>query len=213
MKTTLALIFAVLVASAAHAQILRPEAIHRPAIGGHARQDVRPAAPAHRGPSGGHYIYRHSPYGYRGYTHAAPAYVHYPRHRSYYGYYGYGPSYHIGYYPGYDYGYPYADYGYGSYGSAGLFWGGLAGAIIGHNSGTFHHNAWRGAAWGAATGWLLGSVADANRRAAYNAPVVTPVVQAQPAATAQPQPVTIINNYYNAPATPMSAANGLFGRN
>jgi hypothetical protein len=32
------------------------------------------------------------------------------------------------------------------------------------------------------------------------------------AAPAQQQPVTIINNYYNAPATPMSAANGLFGR-
>ena len=33
------------------------------------------------------------------------------------------------------------------------------------------------------------------------------------AAPATPQNVTIINNYYNAPATPMSAANGLFGRN
>ena len=36
-----------------------------------------------------------------------------------------------------------------------------------------------------------------------------PAVQTQ----AQPQQVTIINNYYNAPATPMSSANSLFGRN
>jgi hypothetical protein len=36
-------------------------------------------------------------------------------------------------------------------------------------------------------------------------------VAAPPAAPAQPQQVTIINNYYNAP-TPMSSANGLFGR-
>jgi hypothetical protein len=57
---------------------------------------------------------------------------------------------------------------------------------------------------------------DWNRRSnAYQpAPPVmmqpAPQVQAQPPA-AQPQPVTIINNYYNS-STPMSAANGMFGR-
>jgi hypothetical protein len=61
-------------------------------------------------------------------------------------------------------------------------------------------------------------VADANRRAVLQqpAPVVVqaaPQVQAQSAAPAQgqqPQQVTIINNYYN--TSPMSGANGLFGR-
>ena len=96
--------------------------------------------------------------------------------------------------------------------------GALAGGIIGNNSGEFRHNGWRGAAWGAGLGWVLGSVADANRRAVVydRAPVsVTPasaLQYAQPVAQPAPQPVTIINNnYYNAPS-PMSGANSLFGR-
>jgi hypothetical protein len=98
--------------------------------------------------------------------------------------------------------------------------GALAGGIIGNNSRAFHHDAWRGAAWGAGVGWLLGSVADANRRVVYqnSAPVVVqsaapaPVpMQAQPAAQPAQQPVTIINNYYNT-STPMTGANQLFGR-
>lgn len=90
--------------------------------------------------------------------------------------------------------------------------GGVTGAIIGHNSGS--HNAWRGAAIGAGTGYVLTRIAEA--------PAPRPVVIAQPApavyATQQPaapapQNVTIINNYYyNAPATPMSGANAMFGR-
>jgi hypothetical protein len=36
-------------------------------------------------------------------------------------------------------------------------------------------------------------------------------VQSQPVAQPPPQQVTIINNYYNS-STPMSAANGMFGR-
>ena len=140
----------------------------------------------------------------------------------YYAPYRYVPSY--GYYDGYGYGYPtYSTSGYygsGSGAANGLLLGALAGGIIGHNSGTLHHNGWRGAAWGAGLGWLLGSVADANRRAVvYDsapAPVVVqqaPAVPAQPAqaATQQPQQVTIINNYYNS-STPMSSANTLFGR-
>ena len=122
-------------------------------------------------------------------------------------------GYHGGYRGGYDYGY---GYGYGGAAADGLWLGALAGGIIGHNSRGFHHNGWRGAAWGAGVGWLLGSIADANAYAYsdYSRGVVVreaPVaVQAQPAA--QPQQVTIVNNYYNAPASPMVAANSLFGR-
>jgi uncharacterized protein YcfJ len=140
-----------------------------------------------------------------------------------YGYYGYGRPY--GYTSYYSPGYSYYDSGYYSGGSAagnGLVLGAIAGGIIGNNSGSLHHNTWRGAAWGAGIGWLLGSVADANRReVVYQQPVyadqVQPVVQqqapAQPATqtAAQPQPVTIINNYYGN-AAPMGQANSLFGR-
>jgi outer membrane lipoprotein SlyB len=96
--------------------------------------------------------------------------------------------------------------------------GGIAGAIIGHNSGDWHHNGWRGAAIGASAGYLLGSIAEQNARnqeaatqvAMQTVPVQT--VQTQLAASAPAaQPVTIINNYYSSPS-PMAAANGLFGR-
>ncbi|MDO8541939.1 MAG: YMGG-like glycine zipper-containing protein [Opitutaceae bacterium] len=191
---------------------------------GHAnatRRDSR-VQPASYAAHGG-YVYRHRPtvqVGYWGGQRGGYYGRDFGRHNYGYSSYRHRPSYSFGYYPGYasDY-YPYygSGYGYGSYGADGLFWGGLAGAIIGHNSGTFRHDAWRGAAWGAGVGWLLGSVADANRRAyPYTYPAAVqqaPAVQFQSAAPAQPQPVTIINNYYNAPATPMSAANGLFGRN
>lgn len=153
---------------------------------------------------GSPYLYRDTP---------TVVYRSYGRGGYYGGYYG------GGYYGSGDY------YGGGYYGgssaSNGLVLGALAGGIIGHNSGSFRHNGWRGAAWGAGIGWLLGSVADANRRAVvWDRPVYVeqaqpvvvqqaPVQQAQPAA--QPQQVTIINNYYGN-AAPMSQANGLFGR-
>ncbi len=44
-------------------------------------------------------------------------------------------------------------------------------------------------------------------------PVYISPAPAAATAPAAPQNITIINNYYNTPATPMSAANGLFGRN
>ncbi len=163
--------------------------------------------------------------------------------------------------------------------------GGIAGAIIGHNSGDLRHNGWKGAAIGAGAGLLLGQiVGDARAERGYGHPdtrgdyiyrtaprvnisygrgygyysgpryggwhrghpvyhggrhgfgvslsyplyrtypeyvpdyvyatpapqVISAPAPAQPQAA--PQQVTIINNYYNAPATPMSAANGLFGR-
>lgn len=153
------------------------------------------------------------------------------RNYGYYGYhrqgwsgygYGYGSVPVYGYSPGYGAGYPYYDsygvYRSGSAASTGLFLGALAGGIIGHNSGDFRHNGWRGAAWGAGAGWLLGSIVDTHRPVAVYeaAPVVVPPVQtvpapASPAPAAPPQPITIINNYYNAPS-PMSSANGMFGR-
>jgi len=139
----------------------------------------------------------------------------FPRY-TYFPGYSYYPSY--GYYSGYGYGYPYYDYGY--YGTPtaatnGLLLGALAGGIIGNNSGSLHHSAWRGSAWGAGIGWLLGSFVDANRRAAgyQQAPVITAPVATAPSAPAQTQPqqVTIINNYYSS-STPMSSVNGMFGR-
>ncbi len=45
----------------------------------------------------------------------------------------------------------------------GVVLGGIAGAIIGHNSGSLNHNAWQGAAIGAGTGLLLGSIIGESR--------------------------------------------------
>jgi outer membrane lipoprotein SlyB len=148
-------------------------------------------------------------------------YSHAPAYRSSYGFgYGYGRpyGYRSGYYGYASPGYYYSDYGYGrpSYASSGLLLGGLTGAIIGNNS--HGHNAWRGAAWGAGAGLLIGAIADANTRDREEQIAVAQDAQAaaavQNAATTQstPQNVTIINNYYGSSATPMSSANGMFGR-
>ena len=45
----------------------------------------------------------------------------------------------------------------------GVLLGGLAGAIIGNNSGSLHHNAWQGAAIGAGAGLLFGSALGDSR--------------------------------------------------
>jgi hypothetical protein len=212
MKTALSLCLGLLLLTPAHAQIFRPGAANR-----HARHSHVSA------PRGSDYIYRHGS-SYRGHDHRVGHWGYsrqFDRHSHGRHGYSYVPS--FGYYSGYDYGYPY--YGsYGYYGSSnaaanGLLLGALAGGIVGHNSGDFRHNGWRGAAWGAGAGWLLGSVIDANRRpVVYGnpAPVLVqqaaPVAQvAAPATQTQPQQVTIINNYYGG-ATPMSAVNGMFGR-
>jgi len=158
--------------------------------------------------SAGHFGHGRN-YGYgHGYYRPVPVYG--------YSYRPYGPGYGYGYGYGDSYGYYGSSLGSGSAAVNGLWLGALAGGVIGHNSGSLHHNGWRGAAWGAGLGWLLGSVADARRTPVYQQPVYVqenaPAVQAsapQPAPAAQP--VTIINNYYNAPA-PMSSANSLFGR-
>ena len=212
MKTALLLSVALVASVSAHAQVFRPQVRHD--RGGHQPAVVVRHAPAHGGYWNGH----------RGHGHRYP--------------YGVGLGYHsayrtpyLGYYPGYDDGYyPYSNYGYSNYGEVnygyrspasaaanGLWLGALAGGIIGNNSGAFRHDGWRGAAWGAGLGWILGSAVDANRRvvaaqaAAAPSYSVAPTVSPSPAAPAQ-APVTIINNYYNTPASPMAGANSLFGR-
>lgn len=180
-------------------------------------------------PRGGGYVYRDAPAIYTGVSYRSDPVVRYRGHGygrfgdpwSYrrHGYAGprWGGAYrgrapYYGWYPGYSDAYPYYDgfgvYRSGSAASAGLVLGAIAGGIIGHGSGEFRHDPWRGAAWGAGAGWLLGSIADARRSAAAyeSVPVVT-----VPAAPAPAQPITIINHYHGA-STPMSSANGLFGR-
>lgn len=228
MKTTCCLLLAVATLTTARAEVFRSGAAHR------SRGDV--TVSAHR--SGDHRSYGHGDYGRHDYGHDryrthghvgigyGRGYGYYSNpwyYRSGWGYYSpyrTWPTY--SYYPGYGLDYPYySSYGYGagsSYAANGLLLGALAGGVLGHNSGDFRHSAWRGAAWGAGVGWLLGAVADANRQPVVysSAPVVTQPAAVMPATTqptapAQPQQVTIINNYYNS-ATPMSGANSLFGR-
>jgi len=97
--------------------------------------------------------------------------------------------------------------------ATGTLLGGIAGAIIGNNSGSLNHNAWKGAAIGAGAGTLLGVIAENNARRREAAAAKT-VTVAPATTTTTPQNVTIINNNYygNTPATPMSQANSLFGR-
>lgn len=158
----------------------------------------------------GGYIYRGGPGIYGGHR-AGPRWG-----VGYYGMVGPGYGYYSdGYYGAGYYGSPYGyGYGYDNYATNGLWLGALAGGIIGNNSGAFHHNAWRGAAWGAGLGWLLGSVAQANRpRVIYQQPATVVPQVAAPASTAPvAAPVTIINNNYYGTPSPMSGANGLFGR-
>ena len=109
-----------------------------------------------------------------------------------------------------------------NYAVTGVAVGGLAGGIIGHNSG---RKTAEGIAIGAGAGLVLGAVAEQDARRRNNhvvsvpayvpvpthvaPPMKTPAVQAPAPA---PQNVTIINNYnFNSPS-PMSGANSLFGR-
>jgi hypothetical protein len=218
MKTALSLCLALVALAPAHAQIFRPAAVNGALLGGLAGAIIGNnsgslhhnawqgaaigagtglllGAALDDGRYDGTYVYRTSPPVYRYPAYRYPA-SRYPYYASGYGYYG-------------------RYYGRPDYRGSGVLLGGITGAIIGNNSRGFHHNAWRGAAWGAGLGYIFGSIAEDNAR--YREAVVErpPVyVQAAPApAASQPQNVTIINNYYNTPATPMSSANGLFGRN
>lgn len=183
--------------------------------------------------------YSHRPHGYRDFRHRSygprydfgPAfsvgYGYHPGHR--YGGYPRAPRSFAGHYPrsyygGYDYGYV----SYGSTGSdrviGGTLLGAGIGAIIGHNNG---RRGWEGAAYGALAGAVLGSVTDRSYRADYpvrshrrvvgaryyeQPEVVVAHPQAAASTNAQPQQVTIINNYYAPTTAPMSSANALFGR-
>jgi len=122
----------------------------------------------------------------------------------------------------------YGGYRGGSAANDGLWLGALAGGIIGHNRGFSHgRDGWRGAAWGAGAGWLLGSLIDSNRYSyggydyayGYDYPRAVVMSQPQPVVVqaasapvpAAPQQITIINNYYGN-AAPMASANAMFGR-
>lgn len=206
MKTPVTVLITLALVAPVQAEILRPGG-SRPgpvdAPRGVPRGEHRPAPPSrwheHPRPAG-------RVVGF-GYGYFAPGYT-----------YGYSPGYAYGYYPGYGVDYPYYGvYAPASVASSGMLLGALAGGIIGNNSGTFGHSGWRGAAWGAGAGLLIGSVVDAERarEAQVRAPASTVVyapaqtAAAAPAGSPPPQ-VTIINNDYG--ASPMSAVNSLFGR-
>ena len=204
MKTTVAALFALLLVAPVQAEIFRPGGGRSAPIDaprGGSRGEHRPAPPSrwHEHP-------RHAGrvIGF-GYGYFGPGYG-----------YAYYPGYAYGYYPGYGSDYPYYGvYGSPSVASSGMLLGALAGGIFGNNSSAFGHSGWRGAAWGAGAGLLIGSVVDAGRAREAQVRTPAPTVVYAPAQTAapagsSPSQVTIINNYYG--ASPMSAANSLFGR-
>ncbi len=187
-------------AAAATAQVYRPEVGHRdrPAPGPAERVIIRGPAPV---------------------VHRLPP----PAPRFHWGYArDYGANRRFAYYPVYgaDYGFRYpapvviypAPVAAPSSPAATGFWlGALAGGILGHNSGDLGHNAWRGAAWGAGAGLLLGSVVEASRTAPVSyreiPPPAPPVTGFQPPAAV---PVRVVR-----PAgeiSPLAEANVLFGR-
>lgn len=216
MKTIAALTFSLLALVPVQAQVFRPETVNGAVLGGiagavignnsgdlHHNAWKGAAIGAVAGGLIGSATAESRDYNRRTQVPVPRGHGYYQRPAYYsYGYSGYArPTY-------YD-----SDYSYRrpSYASSGLFWGGLTGAIIGNNS--RNHNAWRGAAWGAGAGLLIGAIADENARAREERVVVVP--EAQPASAqptqSTPQNVTIINNYYGG-STPMSSANGMFGR-
>jgi len=149
-----------------------------------------------------------------------------------FGYYGPAYSLSYGYYPG-SYGYYYQPYAYRptpvyvydggyyettnnrlDYVGNGLALGAIAGAMIGNNSGSLGHSAWRGAAYGAGAGLLIGAIADNNarrREAATSVPSapISSTPAPVPAAVVQPRVITAPA----APASSMGDANRMFGRN
>ena len=236
MKTIAALTLSLLALASVQTQILRADAVNGAIVGGIAGAIIGNNSGDHNalrgaaiGSVAGALIgsatdnSNHNSHGY----YARPPMQVSVGYSSGYGYghsYGYGHRFH-GYRNAYGYGaygyVPpvayYSSYGYRrpSYASSGLFWGGLTGAIIGNNS--HGHNAWRGAAVGAGAGLLIGAIADQDAREREERAAA--ILDAQTAAAAQntpaqpaPQNVTIINNYNTPAPTPMSSANGMFGR-
>jgi uncharacterized protein YcfJ len=163
-----------------------------------------------------HHDHRHGPAGYYGHRRVSYSY---PRYGdtvwpdSYYRY----PAYSYRY--GDDYGRNYGYYGEGDNALGGAILGAGLGAIIGNHTGS--GNGARGALWGALAGAVIGSASEHRsvdrpyrRVRAYRSydetPAETMTAPAQQT-QAQPQQVTIINNYYG-DASPMRSANSLFGR-
>jgi hypothetical protein len=116
------------------------------------------------------------------------------------------PSYYYSDYADTDY-----DYGYAgpNYAASGALLGGLAGGIIGYNN---HNQTGRGILIGAVSGLILGSIADqaAREREMTAARPVYISAPAEQAPAPVPPPTQVAPA---APATPMSSANSLFGRN
>lgn len=223
MRKYIALSLAAILAASAQAQIFRPEAVNGAALGA-----VAGAIIGNNSGSLHHNAWKGAAIGagaglllgaaigdsHREAVHyrtQVPVPVYYPS----YGYVRhYRPVYGVTYVSRPSYGDSYY-YSRPSYAATGTVLGGIAGAIIGHNN-SRHHNGWRGAAIGAGAGLLLGSILDASQReTVVERPVMIRddnyVPAETPAKQAAPQQVTIINNYYGN-STPMSQANGLFGR-
>lgn len=124
---------------------------------------------------------------------------------------------------GYDYVYRHADVApyHGvtrNRAAEGLFWGALAGGVIGNNSSAFRHDAWRGALAGAATGWVVGAIADANDRQSPQVtdvagnPTVLGAAALAPVTSSAPSAPVPVAPAASAPVSAMSGANRLFGR-
>jgi uncharacterized membrane protein len=108
------------------------------------------------------------------------------------------------------------DYGYArpNYAVSGALLGGLAGGIIGYNN---HYQTGRGILIGAASGLLLGSIAEQaarDREMAAERPVYVSAPAEQAPAPAAPElPTQVAPAATTTPASSMSSANSLFGRN
>lgn len=200
MKAILTLVLSLCVFPSAHAQAFRP----RLGYGSHFRSGPRVGHGSYSG------AYRHHG-GYRGWAR--------PSFSFYYSNYGWDPL------PVYSYAYAgdpvYVAPTYAppppSRAASGLFWGGLLGAIVGNNSGSLGHNAWRGAAYGAGAGLLLGALSDHAARerdtAVARAIAYPPSIDAPVAAPSAPDRPPAPPPAARRPASPMSGANSLFGRN
>lgn len=240
MKTILAsLMIGALAVAPVHAALFGPASTTGTVVGAstgprHDNHGPQPGGDGHHGDrhGGPDRGYHHDPHpgnhGYyaRGYYYGGPRYfgpryyysgpsvrvVYAPPAYTYYSspvYYASAPTYYAATTP---------SYSSTNYAATGTLLGGIAGAIIGNNSGSLHHNGWAGAAIGAGAGLILGSVLDsaaAREERAESIPVYSNnAVQTAPAQPVQQpqQPTTIINNYYNTPASAMTPANSLYGR-
>ena len=203
MKTTISLLALVLAAVPAQAQLFTPSTVSGAALGAIAGGVIGNNSGSHNGTRGA--VIGAIAGGLIGSVSAQSQ-----REGTYYDSYNSGPSYYYSSGPSYA---PTAYYATPSYATPNYtatttLLGGVAGAIIGHNSG---RHTWQGAAIGAGAGYLLGRLSEPRRVTAvytpyphYRQPVAAPV--------AQPQQITIINNYYGSTSTPMSSANAMFGR-